>query len=130
MEKLESRLVRELKARAQRLKPSVKVGHDGLSPGLVSALELELTRQELVKVKFTDFKDQKKELAPQLASQTKSALVMRVGNVAVYYRARAKTGETPGQEKAGETSSQGQKGSSGPEAAPLRSRTEQPQSLS
>jgi RNA-binding protein YhbY len=39
-------------------------------------------------VKFSDFKDQKKELAPQLASRTESELIMRVGNVAVLFRAR------------------------------------------
>jgi RNA-binding protein len=39
-----------------------------------------------VKVKFSDFKEQKKELAPQLAAKTGSELIMRVGNVAVLYR--------------------------------------------
>lgn len=97
MEKLGSHLIRELKARAQLLKPTLKVGHDGLSPGFLSALEQELARQELVKVKFTDHKDQKKELAPQLASLTRSELVMRVGNVAVLYRARPEQGIRPEQ---------------------------------
>jgi RNA-binding protein YhbY len=37
-------------------------------------------------VKFDDFKDQKKELSPQLAEKTGSHLVTRVGNVVVLYR--------------------------------------------
>jgi RNA-binding protein len=40
-----------------------------------------------VKVRFTDFKDEKKTLAPQIAEQSGSTLIMRVGNVAVFYRA-------------------------------------------
>jgi RNA-binding protein len=39
-----------------------------------------------VKIKFSDFKEEKKTLAPQIAEQSGSELIMRVGNVAVYYR--------------------------------------------
>lgn len=80
--------IRELKARAQLMKPTLKVGHDGLSAPFVSALDEALKCQELVKVKFSDFKEQKKELTPQLAEKTGSQLIMRVGNVAVLYRAK------------------------------------------
>jgi RNA-binding protein len=87
--------LRALKARAQLMKPTLKVGHDGLSDPFIAALDQALTKQDLVKVKFTDFKDQKKELAPQLASRTNSELVMRVGNVAVLYRPRPDAAEEP-----------------------------------
>jgi RNA-binding protein len=45
-----------------------------------------LKHHELVKVKFDEFKEQKKELAPQLAEKSGSHLVTRVGNVVVLYR--------------------------------------------
>ena len=80
--------IRELKARAQLMKPTLKVGHEGLSVEFIAALDEALKHHDLVKVKFSDFKDQKKELAPQLASRTASELIMRVGNVAVLFRAR------------------------------------------
>jgi RNA-binding protein len=80
--------LRELKARAQLMKPSMKVGHDGLSAPFLAELETLLTRHELVKVKFSDFKEEKKTLSPQLAAKTGSELIMRVGNVAVLYRAK------------------------------------------
>jgi len=38
------------------------------------------------KVKFDEFKGQKKELAPQLAEKSRSHLVTRVGKVVVLYR--------------------------------------------
>lgn len=78
--------LRELKARAQRLEATLKVGKNGLSPAFIESLSTELDRHRLVKIKFTEFKDQKKTLAPQLAEATGAQLVMRVGNVAVYYR--------------------------------------------
>lgn len=80
--------IRELKARAQLMKPMLKVGHDGLSPQFLAELNETLQHHELVKVKFADFKEQKKQLAPQLAEKTGSELIMRVGNVAVLYRSK------------------------------------------
>jgi RNA-binding protein len=78
--------LRSLKARGQLLKPALKIGKEGLTPGFFAALDDALARHELVKVKFDDFKEQKKELAPQLAEKSGAHLVMRVGNVVVLFR--------------------------------------------
>ena len=78
--------IRALKAQAQRLKATLKIGKEGLSPQFLAALAELLNHHELVKVKFDDFKEQKKELAPQLAEKSGSHLVTRVGNVVVLYR--------------------------------------------
>ena len=86
---------RALKARAQLLEPSLKLGHGGVSPGFLASLQTELARHELVKIKFTDFKDEKKVLAPQIAEATHSELVMRVGNVAVYFRPKTAQQTSP-----------------------------------
>ncbi len=79
----------KLKGMGQLLEPVLKVGHAGLSDGFIASLDKALTDHELVKVKFSDFKDQKKTLSPQLAERTNSRLIMRVGNVAVLYRPNA-----------------------------------------
>ena len=71
---------------AQRMDASLKIGKQGLSDPFIRSLDEELSRHELVKVKFAEFKDQKKELAPQLAERTHSRLVMQVGNVVVLFR--------------------------------------------
>ena len=78
--------IRALKAQSQRLESTLKIGKEGLSPQFLAALTEALNHHELVKVRFEGFKDQKKELAPQLAEKTNSHLVTRVGNVAVLYR--------------------------------------------
>ena len=77
---------RALKARAQALDPVVKIGQAGMSEAFLRSLDSALTLHGLVKMKFTAFKDQKRELAPQIAEKTGSTLVMQVGNVAVFYR--------------------------------------------
>ncbi len=68
---------------------SLKVGKQGLSEGFIKSLDEELSRHELVKVKCAEFKEQKKELAPQLATRTSSHLIMQVGNVVVLFRRNA-----------------------------------------
>ena len=80
---------RDLKARAQLLEPVVKLGHAGLSEAFLRGMDGALSLHGLVKMKFSDFKDQKHELAPQIAEKTASTLVMQVGNVAVFYRPKA-----------------------------------------
>jgi RNA-binding protein len=78
--------IRACKAQAQQLKATLKVGKEGLSQQFVAALDNALEHHELVKVKFDHFKEQKKELAPQMAEKSGSHLVTRVGNVVVLFR--------------------------------------------
>jgi RNA-binding protein len=78
--------IRVFKAQAQRLKATLKVGKEGLSQQFLAALDDALKHHELVKVKFDDFKEQKKELAPQLAEKSGSHLVTQLGNVVVLFR--------------------------------------------
>jgi RNA-binding protein len=78
--------IRAFKAQAQRLKATLKVGKEGLSPQFLAAVDEALKHSELIKIKFDNFKEQKKELAPQLAEKSGSHLVTRVGNVVVLFR--------------------------------------------
>ena len=86
LEKLPNTELRKLKAQAQHLEPIAKVGRAGLSEGFMKQLNENLDQHELIKVKFDEFKEQKKELAPKIAEQTGSHLVHQVGNVIVLYR--------------------------------------------
>jgi len=79
-------LLRQLKAKGQLLEPTVFLGKAGASAEFLISLNAELELRELVKVKFVAFKDEKVELAKQLAATSGSQLVMRVGHVAVLYR--------------------------------------------
>jgi RNA-binding protein len=89
MESLTNAQKRSLKAEAQRLKATLEVGKEGLSPKFLAALEDALKHHELVKVKFGQFKDEKKTLTPQLAEKSGSHLIVRVGNVVVLYRPKS-----------------------------------------
>ncbi len=86
LEPLTNAQIRKFKAAAQLLEPMLKVGKAGLSDAFIATVSRALDQHELVKIKFSEFKEQKKELAPLLAEKTSSHLVMRVGNVMVLHR--------------------------------------------
>ena len=86
MNPLNNAQIRTLKAKAQKLKAVLKIGKEGITPQFLAALDEALKHHELLKVKFDDLKEQKKELTPQLAEKSGSHLVTRVGNVVVLYR--------------------------------------------
>jgi RNA-binding protein len=80
---------RALKSRAQLLEAVIRIGQSGVTDALLQSLDNALSQHELVKVRFADFKEERKTLAPQLAERTSSALIQQVGNVAVFFRKRA-----------------------------------------
>lgn len=77
---------RELRGRAQRLDAILKLGKAGITEGFLKSLDQALTDHELVKVRLADLKDQRKELAPQLAAKSGSHLITLVGHVVVLFR--------------------------------------------
>jgi len=95
LEPLTNFQIRQFKAAAQRLEPMLKVGKAGLSDAFIRTVSEALDRHELVKIKFAEFKAEKKTLAPLLAEKTASHLVMRVGNVMVLHRPRPEPASTP-----------------------------------
>src|SRR3954468_15262085 len=95
MQPLTNAEIRKLKAQAQHLEPMFKVGKAGLSDGFVKSVDEGLSHRELIKVKFVEFKEEKKTLAPALAEKTSSHLIMRVGNVVVLYRAKPPSAPAP-----------------------------------
>ena len=69
------------------LQPVVLIGNAGLSPNLVAEMDQALTHHELVKVRArVGDRDLRDDLLAELATQTRSELVQRIGHVALYYR--------------------------------------------
>ncbi len=81
---------KHLRGLAHALKPVVQIGQKGITPGLLSALDEALTTHELIKVKFTDFKEEKDELLPEILSGCGAALAGLIGHVAILYRPHPK----------------------------------------
>ena len=75
-----------LKGLAHNLDPVVLIGKKGLTTELMAAVVNALDDHELIKVKFNDFKEDKKQLAMKLEQNADCALVSLVGNIAILYK--------------------------------------------
>jgi RNA-binding protein len=78
-----------LRSQAHHLRPVVQVGKNGLTEQVQAMVEQALDAHELIKIKFMDFRDQKRELAEQIALASGGALITIIGNIAVVYREHA-----------------------------------------
>ena len=79
---------RWLAGKAQRIKPTVMIGKEGLSEGVTAQTVAELEAHELIKVRFVGHKEFILEIAPLLAKGTNAELVRTIGHVAIFYRPR------------------------------------------
>jgi RNA-binding protein len=67
--------------------PIVLIGTSGLSPAVAKELDVALGAHELVKVRArVGDRDQRDTILAELAQQSGSSLVQRIGNVGVFYR--------------------------------------------
>lgn len=77
---------KKLKSQAHDLKPVIQVGKFGITPALIAAVDKALLDHELIKVKFMDFKDEKKELSEKISQETGSEIISVIGNVLTLYK--------------------------------------------
>jgi RNA-binding protein len=77
-----------LRGLAHPMSPLVMIGKKGCTPELIKELEATLTRRELIKIKFIDFKEKedKENILAQIGSQTGAGCVGKVGHTAVLFR--------------------------------------------
>ncbi|TVR68900.1 MAG: YhbY family RNA-binding protein [Spirochaetaceae bacterium] len=75
-----------LQRQAHHLAAVATVGKQGITEQVVLHVERELTNHELIKVRFSDFKEERRPLAEMLAGRTQAALVSVIGHVAILYR--------------------------------------------
>ena len=78
-----------LRSLAHPLKPVVQIGHQGLTAGVLAALEVALEKHELIKAKVTGESEvDAEELGPQIERATHSQLAQIIGHTLVLYRRR------------------------------------------
>ncbi|MBV6845607.1 ribosome assembly RNA-binding protein YhbY [Xanthomonas campestris pv. paulliniae] len=78
---------RFLRGQAHDLKALLQTGGKGVTPAFLAELDEVLERHELVKVKVaSEDRETRDALIAELIEQTGSALVQRIGHVAILYR--------------------------------------------
>jgi RNA-binding protein len=85
---------RFLRARGHHLDPVVQVGKDGLTEGLIAALDVALNSHELVKVKLGESAGaDRRSMGAAIAEAAGGELVQVLGRTVLVYRRRAKDPE-------------------------------------
>jgi RNA-binding protein len=77
---------KQLRSLAHHLEPIVRVGHAGVTDGVVAAVVQGLLDHELIKVRMYEPED-KAGMAAELASRCDATLCGMVGHTAILYRA-------------------------------------------
>lgn len=85
MIELTSKQRKYLEKLAHDIEPVVIVGAAGVTEGVTKMVAEMLGAHELIKVKFNEYKDDKRELTEQLCAETGATLVRVIGNRAILY---------------------------------------------
>lgn len=83
---LNSKQRKALEKYAHNLQPVVIVGGAGVSDGVIKMVDNSLTAHELIKIKFNEYKDEKKQLTDDICNKCDATLVRIIGNIAIIYR--------------------------------------------
>jgi len=86
MTELNAKQRKLLEKNAQSLNPLVLIGGAGVTENQIAQIDRVLNEHELIKVKFNEFKDEKKDLSTEITKKTGSTFVRLLGNVLILYR--------------------------------------------
>jgi RNA-binding protein len=77
---------RYLRGQANRLKPVVFIGKNGVNDDVLAALNEALDSHELIKVKFHEYKEERKVIAADIAQECDCEIAGIIGHTAIFYR--------------------------------------------
>ena len=90
MSDLTSKQRKYLRAAAHHIDPVVLIGKNGFYEGASFAIDNALNIHELIKIKFREFKDERKNIGIQISNELKCEIIGQVGNTIILYRFNAK----------------------------------------
>ena len=86
MDELEGFQRRHLRSLAHPLRPVVMIGKEGLTEAVLAKTDQELLAHELIKVRFGDWKEEKRALLSEMAEKLLAEVVGVVGHVGILFR--------------------------------------------
>ena len=86
MKKLTGKEKKYLRGLAHALNPVVIIGKNGFSEQVEAQIDEALTAHELIKIKFIDYIDEKKEIAEKIAENLKCECCGSVGHTFTFFR--------------------------------------------
>ncbi len=86
MIELNSKQRKMLEKAAHDMQPVVIVGGAGVTDGVMQMVDTSLAAHELIKVKFNEYKEEKRELTDEISKHCDATIVRIIGNVAILFR--------------------------------------------
>ena len=77
---------RKLKKLAHHIKPFINIGKQGLVDGVIHSIKEKIEKEELIKVKFSQNKEDKISLSKELIKKTESEEVCLIGHTLILYK--------------------------------------------
>jgi len=84
--KLTSKQRKYLRSKAHHLKPVVIIGKAKFTQSIIDTVDQCLNSHELIKIRFAQHKDSKKEIINEINSSVDSQTVGAIGNIAIIFR--------------------------------------------
>ena len=75
-----------LRSKAHHQEPVVLIGKNGITDGTIQAVNKALDARELIKVKFREFKDNKKSISEEIAASANCHVVGLIGHTVILFR--------------------------------------------
>ena len=76
----------KLSSLSHHLDPQVFIGKSGVNDGVINSINKNIEKYELIKVKFNDHKDSKKELSQKISKTLNCELVKIIGHTLILYK--------------------------------------------
>ena len=86
MEKLSGKEKKYLRGLAHALNPVVLIGRNGYTDQVASQIDEALAAHELIKIKFIDYIDEKKEIAAEIVEKLKCECCGSIGHTFIFFR--------------------------------------------
>ncbi|MGJ8637860.1 MAG: YhbY family RNA-binding protein [Opitutaceae bacterium] len=77
---------KELRGIAQRLKPHLHIGKNGLTDTVINEIKMALTKNGLIKIRFESDSATMKQFQADIAAKTLCEYIGGVGKVGIFYR--------------------------------------------
>tara|TARA_B100001029_G_C15031823_1_gene437493 strand:- start:165 stop:476 length:312 start_codon:yes stop_codon:yes gene_type:complete len=76
----------KLKGLAHSIKPSVIIGKEGVSRVIIDSINNILNHNELIKIKFNEFKNEKDILSKKIQTSCDANIIGMIGNTLILYK--------------------------------------------
>lgn len=83
---MDKQFKKSLKAKCHHLDTVVRLGANGLTDAVNAEIEVALNAHELIKIKLVGDKEERKELADEIANQHNAEIINQIGHQLCIYR--------------------------------------------